>query len=229
MPVYLHSLSTALPPHRLDQSDVEARAALIFGKRYPQFERLSKTFGTSGIKQRYSVMPIDWFSVDHGWKDRNDAYLTGAEDMFIDAANAALHDAGWTSDQVDCVVTVSSTGIATPTIEARVFTRMGFRDDILRVPLFGLGCAGGVSGLSVAQTIAGGHDASKVLLVVIEACSLSFRTDRLQKADIIATVLFGDGAAAACISADSPVNGPVVHLGKGYQKIWPDTLAIMGW
>ena len=229
MPVFLHSLSTALPPHCLDQNDVAARAAMIFGDRYPQFDRLSKTFQTSGINQRYSVMPIDWFSQDHGWKDRNDAYLAGAADMFLRAATTALDDAGWTADQVDCVVTVSSTGIATPTIEARVFTQMGFREDILRVPVFGLGCAGGVSGLSIARTIAGGQDAPKVLLVVIEACSLSFRTDRLQKADIIATVLFGDGSAAACISADHPATGPFVQLGKGYQKIWPDTLQIMGW
>ena len=229
MPVFLHGLSTALPPNRLDQSDVEARAALIFGDRYPQFDRLARTFGTSGIKHRYSVMPLDWFSQDHGWKDRNDAYLTGADQMFVDAADQALSDAGWRADQVDCVVTVSSTGIATPTIEARVFTRMGFRDDILRVPLFGLGCAGGVSGLSVAQRLADGVDAPKVLLVVIEACSLSFRTDRLQKADIIATVLFGDGAAAACLSSDLPAKGPHVQLGKGFQKIWPNTLAIMGW
>jgi alkylresorcinol/alkylpyrone synthase len=149
--------------------------------------------------------------------------------MFLRAAKSALGDAGWSADQVDCVVTVSSTGIATPTIEARAFTEMGFRDDIMRVPLFGLGCAGGVSGLSIARTIAGGQGAPKVLLVVFEACSLSFRTDRLQKADIIATVLFGDGSAAACLAADKPTKGPWVQLGKGYQKIWPDTLQIMGW
>lgn len=229
MNVYLHSISTALPPHCLNQSEVRDRAALIFGGKYPQFERLSNTFDTAGIDRRYSVVPIDWFSQDHGWTDRNAAFMTGAKDLFIQAANIALSNAGWLASDVDCVVTVCSTGIATPTLDAQAFTEMGFREDIMRVPLFGLGCAGGVSGLSVAQSIAAGKIDAKVLLVVVETCSLSFRADRLQKADIIATVLFGDGAAAACISAAMPVSGRVVSLGNGYQKMWPDTLTIMGW
>lgn len=229
MSVYLHGLATALPPHCLTQSKVRERATVIFGKKYPQFDRLSKTFDTAGIDQRYSVVPIDWFSDDHGWADRNAAFMTGAKAMFIDAAQGALVDAGWAADEVDCVVTVTSTGIATPSLEAQVFTEMGFREDIMRVPLFGLGCAGGVSGLSTAQAIATGRPDAKVLLVVVEACSLSFRADRLQKADIIATVLFGDGAAAACVSAAPPMGGKVISIGQGHQKIWPDTLDIMGW
>lgn len=229
MPVYLNGLSTALPPHCLHQAEVEARAAIIFADKYPQFERLSKTFKTSGINQRHSVVPIDWFSEEHGWEDRNAAYLSGASALFLQAAKGALRNAGWTAAQVDCVVTVSSTGIATPTLDAQVFGEMGFREDVMRVPVFGLGCAGGVSGLSVASAMARGDAGAKVLLVVIETCSLSFRADRLQKADIIAAVLFGDGAAAACISSDKPAGCELVELGKGYQKLWPDTLNIMGW
>lgn len=229
MNVFLHGLSTALPPYCLSQADVKERATVIFSGKYPQFDRLSKTFGTAGIDTRYSVVPIDWFSEDHGWVDRNVAFMTGAKALFVDAAKAALQDAGWTAADVDCVVTVCSTGIATPTLDAQVFSDMGFREDIMRVPLFGLGCAGGVSGLSVAQSLAAGKPGAKVLLVVVETCSLSFRADRLQKADIIATVLFGDGAAAACISSTTPATGKIVTMGQGYQKMWPDTLEIMGW
>jgi alkylresorcinol/alkylpyrone synthase len=229
MSVYLHGLSTALPPHCLTQTEVRERAAIIFGQSYPQFDRLSKTFDTAGIDKRYSVVPIDWFSQDHGWADRNAAFMTGAKALFIEAAQRALHNAGWNGADVDCVVTVTSTGITTPSLEAQVFTEMGFREDIMRMPVFGLGCAGGVSGLSTAQAIAAGKPGSKVLLVVVEACSLSFRADRLQKADIIATVLFGDGAAAACISSAATTSGKIITLGQGHQKIWPDTLDIMGW
>jgi len=229
MTVFLHGLSTALPPHCLTQSEVRQRAAIIFGDRYPQLPRLLKTFETAGIDTRYSVAPIDWFSSEHGWKDRNAAFTIGAKALFIDAAERALDDAGWVGADVDCVVTVCSTGIATPSLEAQAFLEIGFRDDIMRVPLFGLGCAGGVSGLSVAQSIAAGRPGAKVLLVVVETCSLSFRADRLQKADIIATVLFGDGSAAACLSAVPPGSEQVVSLGQGHQKIWPDTLEIMGW
>ncbi len=229
MTVFLHGLSSALPPHKLAQSDVRKRARMIFGGRYPQFDRLSNTFGTAGIAQRHSVVPIDWFSEDHGWSDRNPAFKIGAKALFIDAAQHALGDAGWAGCDVDCVITVCSTGIATPSLEAQDFSEMGFREGIMRVPLFGLGYAGSVSGLSVAQAIASGQPGAKVLIVVVETCSLSFRADRLQKADIIAAVLFGDGAVAACISSTTPSTGKVVSLDRGYQKMWPDTLGIMGW
>lgn len=228
MPVHLHALSTSLPPHELPQDLVEKRASEILGPKYPQFERLLSTFTTSGIERRYSVAPIDWFSEPHGWKERNALYLSGAAEMFVDAAGEALGDAGWSGDEVDVVVTVSSTGVATPTLEALVRGRMGFRDDVIRVPIFGLGCAGGVSGLAAAQALAVANPGTKVLLVVVEACTLSFRSDRLQKADIIATVLFGDGGGAACLSTSEP-QGRRVTLAAGRQKTWPDTLGIMGW
>jgi alkylresorcinol/alkylpyrone synthase len=229
MSVYLHGLSTALPPYRMDQTAVRARAQIIFGQRYPNFDRLSRTFDTAGIDTRYCVVPIDWFSGAHSWSDRNAAFMSGAKALFITAAQRALADAGWAAMDVDCVVTVCSTGIATPSLEAQAFCEMGFREDIMRIPLFGLGCAGGVSGLSVAQTVAAGQPGARILLVVVETCSLAFRADRLQKADVIAAVLFGDGAAAACVSSTAPKDARVVSLGRGHQKIWPDTLDIMGW
>ena len=228
MSVFLHGLSTALPPHTLPQDQVKERAAIIFGEKYPQFPRLLKTFATAEIDKRHSVVPIDWFSNPHGWKDRNDIFMVEAKKLFIKAATDALNVAGWRGADVDIVVTVSSTGIATPTLEAQALTEMGFRDDIMRVPVFGLGCAGGVSGLSIAQSLAAAQPHSKVLLVIVETCSLAFRADRLQKADIIASVLFGDGAAAACISTDTPKTREI-KLSGGYQKIWPNTLSIMGW
>lgn len=228
MAIYLHGLATALPPHVLGQADVQAKAQILLGPRYPQFERLLSTFVNAGIDTRHSVVPIDWFDTDRNWRDRNDAYLAGATALFVDAARAALDRAGWRAAEVDCIVTVSSTGIATPTLEARVKGEMGFRDDVRRVPVFGLGCAGGVSGLSIARSLAAARPADKVLLVVVETCSLWFRTDRLQKADIIATVLFGDGAAAACLSGAAP-KGRRVTLDEGTQTTWPDTLPIMGW
>ncbi len=229
MTIHLHSLATALPEFCLTQQDVKRRAAIIFGDRYPQFDRLARAFDTAGIDRRHSVVPIDWFSEAHSWKDRAEAFVRGAKAMFIDAARQALRRAQWRSDQVDCVVTVTSTGIVTPTLEAQVLVEMGFREDILRVPLFGLGCAGGVSGLSVAQAMAAAHPGSKVLIVVVEACSLAFRADRQQKADVIAAVLFADGAAAACLCSEARADVPAVTFGAGVQKTWPETLNIMGW
>lgn len=229
MPVYLHSLSTAVPPNCLSQDDVKARAASVFSGKYPQFERLSKSYATAGIDERYSVVASEWFSEDHGWADRNTAFMNGAKAMFTDAALGALKEAGWSGEDVDCVVTVCSTGIATPSLDAQCFSEVGFRQDIMRIPVFGLGCAGGVSGLSTARSIAACRPGFKVLLVIVETCTISFRADRMQKADIIASVLFGDGAAAACISSDKPGAGRSVVLKHGHQVMWPETLEIMGW
>ncbi|SFR49284.1 type III polyketide synthase [Litoreibacter janthinus] len=225
MSVYLTGLGMAVPPHVLPQTLAEDTARRLLGPRYSQFERLAPSFATSGVKTRYSVVPIDWFTHDKGWTERTAAYAKGATELFISAATAALDDAGLRADQVDTVVTVSTTGIATPTLEARAFSRMGFRRNIQRVPVFGLGCAGGVSGLGIAQQLATAAPGSNVLMVAVEACSVSFRTDRMQKADIIATVLFGDGAAAAVLSTEG--QGP--RLGPARQILWPDTLDIMGW
>lgn len=222
--VRLLGLSTALPPHLLTQEAVVARARTLLAPRYPQFDRIAGAFENAGIDRRYSVVPLDWFGRDHGWKARNDAYLTGARALFVDAARAALADAVLTADAVDAVVTVSSTGIATPTLEALTAAEMGFRPDILRVPVFGLGCAGGVSGLAIARDLAAAAPGRRVLMVAVETCTLMFRMDRMDKADIIATALFGDGAAAAVLG---PGDGP--RIGRGAQHMWPDTLNIMGW
>ena len=225
MTTHLHGLATAVPPHRLGQEEVEKRAARILGPRFPAFARMAKTFTSSGVEQRFSVVPFEWFEGETDWADRNAHFLTGATELFIKTATDALKDAGWRAQDVDIIVSVTSTGIATPTLEARAKDAMGFRDDALRVPLFGLGCAGGVSGFTVARELAIAHPGAKVLLVVVESCTLSFRSEKPTKADIIATVLFGDGAAAACLSSEESA----IQLGRGVTKTWPDTLPIMGW
>lgn len=226
MSVYLNGLATSVPKYELPQTLVEDNARRILGSRYAQFERMSASFKTSGVEKRYSFAPIDWFQEPKNWEERNTLYLEGSRDIFIQAANQALTEAGLKADEIDTVVTVSSTGIATPTIEALAFKEMGFRSDVRRVPVFGLGCAGGVSGLGIAQTLASAAPETNVLLVVIEACTLSFRSDRLQKADIIATILFGDGAAAAVLSTNE---NSQIKLHEGSEHLWPDTLGIMGW
>ncbi|MCC1480877.1 type III polyketide synthase [Roseibaca sp. Y0-43] len=225
MTVSLLGLGCAVPPHKLPQTLAEDTARALLGPRYPEFERTAPSFQASGVETRYCVVPIDWFDHDKRWSERNAAYLDGASRLFVDATQKALAASGLTASDIDTVVTVSTTGIATPSLEARAHAEMGFRKDIQRVPVFGLGCAGGVSGLAVARQLALAAPGSRVLMVAVETCSLSFRTDRMQKADIIATVLFGDGAAAAVLSTDG--YGP--QIGSGYQVLWPDTLAIMGW
>ena len=225
-PAKLMSVATAVPPFCLTQTDVAAAAHKGFASRFGAFKRLSRVFETSGIEQRYAVKPLEWYFQPLGWPERNAAYLDGAVKLFIDAASNALEAAGLRAVDVDTVVTVSSTGIATPSLEARAGRAMGFRDDIERVPVFGLGCAGGVTGLGIASRLAQSRPGSVVLLVAVELCTLSFRLDELTKANIVATALFGDGAAA-CILRTGEAGIAEVELSG--QHTWPDTLDIMGW
>jgi alkylresorcinol/alkylpyrone synthase len=222
----LVSLATSVPPHVLLQKDVLAAAWEVFGPRLPEFETLSSIFSNTGIVKRHGVKPFDWYLAPRGWSERTEAYLEGAEALFVDAAVKALADANLTAADIDTVVTVSSTGIATPSLEARVAGRMGFRVDIMRVPVFGLGCAGGVSGLSIAARLAQARPGTNVLLVAVELCSLALRLDELTKANIVATSLFGDGAAAVILRAG---DGGTTQVESSGEYLWPDTLGIMGW
>src|SRR4051795_5435996 len=123
-PCSLLSLATAVPPHVVEQSEAKERAREAFGGKKALFDRLSGVFDNAGIARRHIVAPQDWYMSGHGWHDRNALYLEAAEQLFIDAATAAIEKAGLTPDQIDGVVTASTTGIATPTREARAASRV---------------------------------------------------------------------------------------------------------
>jgi alkylresorcinol/alkylpyrone synthase len=222
----LVSLATSVPPHVLLQKDVLAAAWDGFGSRFPEFERFSSIFSNTGIIKRHAVKPFDWYLEPRSWPERTEAFLEGAEALFVEVAEKALANAHLTGAEIDTVVTVCSTGIATPSLEARVAHRMGFRSDVMRVPVFGLGCAGGASGLSIASRLAQARPGSNVLLVTIELCSLAVRHDELTKANIVAISLFGDGAAAIILRAG---DGGATRIENAGEHLWPDTLGVMGW
>jgi alkylresorcinol/alkylpyrone synthase len=226
MTANLLSLATAVPPHVLNTADVIREATSIFAGRHKDFERLMPVFGNSGIDRRFSVRPYAWFRQDQGWPERTEAFIEGASALFKEAASRALDRASLEPADIDAIVMVSSTGVATPSIEARVMSAMGFRDDVNRVPVFGLGCAGGVSGLALAGRLAQAEPGSRVLLVVIELCTLAFRPDEMSKSNIVATALFGDGAAAAVVSTSGKGLGAIEHAG---EHTWPGTTDVMGW
>jgi alkylresorcinol/alkylpyrone synthase len=222
----LLSLATALPPHVVSQRQAKDAARRAFTGRPALFERLSSVFDNAGIDRRHVVADIGWYVEEHGWADRNRLYLEAAEAMFLDAARKAIAQAGLTPADIDGVVSVSTTGVATPSLEARVFAELGLRQNVRRVPIFGLGCAGGVSGLATAARLASAEPGSRWLFVTVETCSISIRLDSDEPAAIVATALFGDGAAAAVVSTKG--DGIATIAGSG-EKIWPDTLGIMGW
>ncbi|MCC5978330.1 MAG: type III polyketide synthase [Salinarimonas sp.] len=221
-------IATAVPPYQFTQEDALSAARDILAPRFAGFARLESVFTNAAIDKRHAVMPIDWYREPRGWRDRSHVFLEKATELFIEAANGALQHAGFAAREVDTIVTVSSTGIATPGLEARALITMGFREDVRRVPVFGLGCAGGASGLTLAARLAEAAPWEKVLLVVVETCTLAFRSLAPNKADIVASALFGDGAAACLLRAGEEGSAGVRVVGSA-EHTWPDTLDIMGW
>ena len=221
---HLLSIATAVPSHSLDQNDVIARVRALF-QGAPALDRLLPVFANSGIRTRYSCVPIDWYDRPHGWAERNRVYIAGALDLLEATTVKLLDRAGLDKDAIDAVVTVSTTGIATPSLDALLIERMGLPRDVRRLPIFGLGCAGGVVGLARAADQALAKPGETVLFLIVELCALSFRHDDWSKSNIVATALFGDGAAGALLSTDA--RGPVVAAAG--EHTWPGSLEVMGW
>ncbi|MGH7094689.1 MAG: type III polyketide synthase, partial [Stellaceae bacterium] len=163
----LAALATAVPPHALNQEEVAARVRSLLGDS-AQLERLLPVFANSGIRQRYSAVPLDWFDSPHGWPDRNRQYLSVALGLLESVAGRLL-DRGETGlDEIGGIVTVSTTGIATPSLDALLIERMGLPPSVQRLPIFGLGCAGGAIGLSRAAALAASIPDRAVLFLVVE-------------------------------------------------------------
>ena len=224
--VGLLSLATALPPYIVEQAEAKTKARELFGGRKALFDRLASVFDNAGIDQRHIVAPTEWYEGHHGWKERNRVYLDACDALFQEAAAKAIERAGLTPGDIDGVVAVSTTGIATPSLDARNGPALGLRSDARRVPIFGMGCAGGVNGLATAARLAAAEPGTRWLYVTIETCSIAIRLDSDDPAAIVATAIFGDGAAAAVVQAGE--KGLAAIAGAG-ERMWPDTLSIMGW
>lgn len=223
----LRALTTAVPPHVLRQDEVVPAAVGLFSQsdRSLGRHRLSPIFANTQIEQRHSCVPLEWYLEPHGFGERNDLYLRNAEELLVEVAENCLAEAQLAAADIDMIVTVSSSGIATPSLDARLLERLPFRRDVQRLPIFGLGCSGGVLGLARGAALATGRPGSRILVLVVELCGLTFRHADRSKSNVIAAALFGDGAAGAILSTEGP--GPQL-TGWG-EHTWPDSLEVMGW
>lgn len=235
--VEIAGVATAVPEHEFSQADALDRAAFFI----PRYACLSNVFNSTGIKRRFSCVPMEWYRTSRGWRESNEVYLEHAVDLLEKVAADALADAGASADDVDAVVTVSSTGLAIPSLDALLANRMGLPDRMERTPIFGLGCAGGTTGLARASRIAHTIPGGTVLLLVVELAGINVHINSENPSLFVSAALFGDGAAAVVLrntaelpadpsrsnGADAPGARPrVVATG---EHMWPDTGYIMGW
>ncbi len=234
-----------MPSYTLRQEDVVRRVKHLFAGRRLDIDRLLPAFDNAGILTRRSCMPIDWYLTPSDWKTRNQLFIDNAVELLEQAALDCLAQAGLGPEAVDGLVTVSTTGVATPSLDAHLMNRLAFRSDLKRLPIFGLGCAGGVVGLSRAAAMARAAPGTRILCLVVELCALTFRANDRSKSNVIATALFGDGAAAVLLEAPEPdaatpggarpggtvpervTQGP--RLTAGGEFTWPASLDVMGW
>ena len=226
-PPKLLGLATAVPPYRLGQPEIATVSRQLFNGQRMEIERLMPIYANAGIETRYSCVPLEWYLEPAGWKESNRLYVENAERLLVATTDRALADAGCEPEEIDAIVAVSTSGISTPSLDARLMNLLPFRPDVHRLPIFGLGCAGGVLGLARAAAMAQSRPGSKVLFLVVELCGLTFRNQDRSKSNMIATALFGDGAAAAVISCDPRSDAP--SLEAWGEHTWPDSLDVMGW
>jgi alkylresorcinol/alkylpyrone synthase len=228
MRVGIFGVGTANPEHVLEQAQAKQFAAGFFAEA-EDFDAPLGSFDNAGIETRQIGRPIAWLGQARSFAAKNAAYVEQALKIAELAAEQALEQAGIPREEFGAIVFASSTGIATPSLDARLVQSLGLPRTIARVPLWGLGCGGGAAGLARAATLARGLG-KPVLSIACELCSLTFVHGDRRKANMIAVALFGDGAAACVVAPEpwwSPERGP--ELLVGYSQLIDDSEDVMGW
>lgn len=224
----LAAIKTAVPEHKLSQNEVREFAADLFHSRIDNIERLLTVFDNSGIESRYFSQPLEWLKKPHTLAEKNEAYIQSATELSAEAVNGLLSVTDLEPEQIDRILYVNTTGIATPSIDARLINRLGLRSNIFRTPIWGLGCAGGAAGLSHACHLAQGHRKERILLVATELCGLTYMADDFSKSNLVATALFAEGSAAALIVGDD-TDHEGLEIIDTQSRFYPDSLDVMGW
>ncbi len=231
-PARIRAVGRALPAHYVDQESLTSALSAAWGEAHFNPERLEALHRAVQVSGRHLALPLAAYRELRTFADRNDAWTSAAVDLGEIAVRDALARAGLSPSDVDHLVFVTTTGIATPSIDARLVDRIGLRRDVRRSPLFGLGCAGGAAGLARAADLLAAVPGGVAVLLSVELCSLTLQRDDLSIPNIIASGLFGDGAAAVVLTGGGhgpggPGAGPAIVASA--SSFYPGTERVMGW
>ncbi len=226
---FIRSVGTALPQHYADQETLITAFRTHWAKEHFNVERLEELHRAVQVGGRHLAVPLEDYPDLSDLKSRNDAWIRVATDVGEQAVHQALQRAGFATTDVDHLFFVTVTGIATPSVDARLMNRLRLRSDVKRTPIFGLGCVAGAAGLARASDVLRAFPNQVAVLLSVELCSLTLQREDLSIANIIASGLFGDGAAALVLSgAERPAPACPRILGTG-SVFYPDTERVMGW
>ncbi len=223
--VEILSVATANPPFALSQAKATEHAKQIF----PHLQALWPLYDTTGIEMRYNCEPIDWYLKPHTWEERTASFQKHALDLLERVTLAAIDTAGIGLRDIDILVTNTITGLAVPSLDAKLGNKLGFSPTVERLPIFGLGCGGGIAGLSRATRLAHATEDGHVLFLTVDLCSLCLRINDPSPAMFVSGALFGDGAAGVVLrnTKNGASGGPRI-LAVG-EWTWARTEHIMGW
>lgn len=232
MPTTIAAVAPALPPHRYAQAEVtEALAHLVApdGERDGLMRRLH---ASAGVRHRHLAIPLDSYADLETFGQANDIFIEVGVDLGERAVRDALEAAGLDTEDVDVVLATSVTGVAAPSLDARLVGRLGLRPDVKRIPVFGLGCVAGAAGIARLHDYLVGHPDDVAVLLSVELCSLTVQRNDTSTANLVASGLFGDGAAAVVLvgerrAAAMGLTGPQVVTTR--SRFYPDTERVMGW
>jgi alkylresorcinol/alkylpyrone synthase len=218
----------AFPPHRYHQYVITDTLRVHWGEKLQCPELLTRLHSRTGVDYRNFAFPLADYERFETWGQSNRAWMEVAEQLGEKAVDGALERAGVTRRDLDALFVVSITGVASPSLDARLINRMTLRPDIKRTPIFGLGCVGGATGLTRAADYVRAYPTQAAALLAVEVCSLTLQRDDVSTPNLISTGLFGDGAAAVIVvGAERPSTGPAI-LGTR-SVFYPDSEEIMGW
>ena len=222
------AVATAVPEYQVDQATVCETVSNHFSGRLGELDRLLPIFNNAGITTRYFSRPMDWMVQPHSLEERNRAYMHCATDLSAAVALKLIEQNEMSPEDFDYIIYVNTTGLSTPSIDARLINKLSLRRDIHRTPVWGLGCAGGAAGLAHAYRYLLGHQQGKVLLIATELCGLTFLADDYSKSNLVATALFSEGSAAVLLAGDQ-VNTSGMEIIGTKSTFYPDSLDVMGW
>lgn len=222
------AVGTALPPHHYDQEQLLAAFRRHWAERHFNLERLEQLHRNVLVGGRHLALPMERYEQLRTWGEANDAWIEVAQEVGGAAVRQALERAGLRPDDVDALMVVSVTGIATPSLDAMLVNRLGLPARVKRVPIFGLGCVAGAAGVARAADYVRGFPGDVAVLLSVELCSLTLQREDLSIPNLIASGLFGDGAAAVVVCGDGrAARGPRVVATR--SVFYPDTERVMGW
>jgi alkylresorcinol/alkylpyrone synthase len=188
----------AFPANRYHQTLITDAVRAHRGDKLPRPEVLTRLHSRAGVEYRNFAFPLTEYERFESWGQSNAAGMEIAEELGERAIDGALEHSGLRRHDLDSLFVVSITGVASPSLDARLINRMGLRPDIKRTPIFGLSCVGGAAGLTRAADYVKAYPTQSAALLAVEICSLTLQRDDLSMPNLISTGLFGDGAAAGC-------------------------------